>query len=279
MKLSRNTSFPRLPLLTVTLGLLGLLFVNEILAQSARKNDRTELIRLLSDMQTVTSRALSSLRQLASRKIPEQRIIDEIGAVADPHMRVMSTLAARLDQLPRQVKDAFFRSPRGADQLRRLNTDLKAMSQIAENLTAGLPGARFRFDNLTPQAAVAALDGPAKWPASAPKAVEAQYVFIRSYLLGLTPVDEGKRAAALGGLEEFRQTALRGNTVAAGQLNAFLTDVLQIYPKTQRDAQYNLGLLYIGLGQDAEAARWLSLAAAQGDKQAEIALREMQPKK
>ena len=279
MKLARNTSFQRLPLLSVAIGLLAFLIVNGILAQSLPENDSTEVIRLVSDMQTATSRALSSLRQLASRKIPEQRIIDEIGAVADPHMRVMSTLAARLNQLPRQAKDTFVRSPQGADQLRRLNTDLKALSQIAEDLTAGLPGARIRFDNLTPQAAVATLDGPAKWPASAPKAVEAQYVFIRSYLLGLTPVDEGKRAAVLAGLEEFRQAALRGNTVAAGQLNAFLADILQKYPKTHRDAQYNLGLLYIGLGQDSEAARWLSLAAAQGDKAAEIALREMQSKK
>ena len=226
-----------------------------------------------------TQQATAELEGLARKNVPGDRIFEEVKKVTESHVRAVARLGERFNALPVETRMAFTQSASAAIYEKRVNDASNSMKALVFGLTKDVPTARLYFGSREPQQFAELLKGPAAWPSEPHHVVTSKSEFIRAFLLGVTNYTDVQRSEMFGRIDMLRREALKGDGVATAQLNAILKEIIEVYPKERALGQYNLGLLYTDIGDETEAEKWFSKAAAQGFQQAAVKLEQLRSSK
>jgi len=243
--------------------------------KKAEERATTETTEILDAMLAATQEAIAELEALAKKQMPQNQMFDEVKKVTESHVRAMALLGERFSALPEATRVAFNESAAGALLEKRMNERLTVMKRLALDLVKDLPTAYVPFGTIEARRASDFLQGIDKWPSETQQAIDTKCEFIRAFLLGGGDVDEGQRRIMLSRIDQLGRDALSGDRLATAQINGILNEVIELYPKEEAAAQYNLGLLYAGTGEEAEAEKWLSRAASQGFQEAAVVLQSL----
>lgn len=239
----------------------------------------SQAVDIANEILHVTKQATLKIEALEKARVPPEQIFERVKEITESHVRTIAALGSRFDALPAELRQNFIESYQAKQLTEATNNELARMKKLATRLVDGATPkstvhAPLYFGQRPTHEVSKLLEG--KWPTESRKSIEAKYGFLRVFILSMQNVKKSDRTTAIGSLENLRSKALQGDSVATARLNGLLKEVLEIYPKDDARAQYNLGVLYADTGDPEQARKWLEKSSSQGLHAADVELRKLQ---